>query len=294
VYSRILLPLDRSKFAERVLPYARALARGIQAPVELLFVHEPGRPGAEALAASARSYLDDVAGTFSGIPSITATVESGEPAEIIATRAAAEREALIAMATHGLSGGRRWLMGSVAEKVLHQAENNMLLVRPGEESAGEAALKTVLVPLDGSRLAEAVLPAASALAAAMKMKVVLVRVLPQLYFAPPDGVLPVFGANVVNQKRIWDQARAAAREYLEGKAEHLRRAGLINVSSLVIDSSAGGAAAEIIDLARRSSDSLVAMSTHGAAGLRRWVLGSITQRVIQYSSDPVLVIRPRS
>jgi nucleotide-binding universal stress UspA family protein len=262
--------------------------------VELLFVHERGRPGAEALAASARSYLDDVAATFSGVPSINGTVEFGEPAATIVACAAAQPGALIAMATHGLSGGRSWLMGSVAEKVLHQAENNMLLVRPGEVSAGEAALKTVLVPLDGSGLAEAVLPAVSALAAAMKMEVVLMRVLPQVYFAPPDGVLPVFGTNVPNQKRIWEEARAAAREYLEGKVEHLRGGGLTNVSSLIIDGSAGGAAAEIIDLARRSSDNLIAMSTHGVSGFRRWVLGSITQRVIQYSSDPVLIVRPQS
>ena len=71
----------------------------------------------------------------------------------------------------------------------------------------------------------------------------------------------------------------------------LRAAGVAEVSSLVIEASAGGVAAEIIDLAKRTSDNLVAMSTHGASGLGRWLMGSVAERVVRYSSDPVLVIR---
>jgi nucleotide-binding universal stress UspA family protein len=271
------------------------LARAARLPVEFLFVHEPGRAGTEAVPPSARGYLDGVAASFPEGTAIDVTLESGDPAAVIAARSAAEPEALVAMATHGFSGVHRWLIGSVAEKVLHEATNHMLLVRPGEgESSVEAPLKTALVPLDGSGLAEAILPTVSELAGAIKMELVLVRVVPRVYFAPPDGVLPVFGAHVPNQRQIWDQARAAAREYLQGKVEHLRAAGFSGVSYVVIDGSAGGPAAEIIDLARRTPDNLIAMSTHGASGLRRWVLGNVTERVVRYSSDPVLVIRPRT
>jgi nucleotide-binding universal stress UspA family protein len=131
----------------------------------------------------------------------------------------------------------------------------------------------------------------SELALRLKLEVLLVRVLSHVYFAVPDTLMPMVGMNLPNQKEIWTQARSAATEYLDGKAEHLRAAGVAEVSSLVIDGSPGGAAAEIIDLAKRTSDNFVAMSAHGASGLGRWLIGSVTERVVRYSSDPVLVIR---
>ena len=94
-------------------------------------------------------------------------------------KATADKNTLIVMATHGRSGIQRWLLGSVADKVLHGATNHVLLVRAndGGKTDGEAALKTVIVPLDGSPLAEQVLPYVVELAKKMKLKVVLMRVL---------------------------------------------------------------------------------------------------------------------
>jgi nucleotide-binding universal stress UspA family protein len=239
-------------------------------------------------------YLAQVAGSFSGGAQVKYTVQPGDPARTIIDRVATQPDTLIAMATHGYSGAQRWLLGSVAEKVLHAAANHLLLVRPGEgDNRGEAGLKTVLVPLDGSAVAETVLPIVSELAPALRMEMVLVRVLQHIYFAPPDTFLPVFGMNLPNQKEIWAQARSEAQDYLNGKVAHLRAAGLAEVSCLVLDGSAGGPAAEIIDLARRTSDNMVAMTTHGASGVGRWLIGNVTERVVRYSSDPVLVIRPQ-
>ena len=75
-------------------------------------------------------------------------------------KAAADKNTLIVMATHGCSGIQRWPLGSVADKVIHGATNHLFLVRASEQGKtdGEAALKTVIVPLDGSALAEQVLP----------------------------------------------------------------------------------------------------------------------------------------
>jgi nucleotide-binding universal stress UspA family protein len=198
------------------------------------------------------------------------------------------------MATHGYSGARRWLLGSVAEKVLQRTQNHVLLVRPGEgEPVGEARLKTAVVPLDGSALAETVLPTVRELARCLKLELILVRVLPQVYFAVADDLLPMGGMNMAGQKEIRAQARATATEYLNGKAEHLRAEGVSEVSSLVIEASPGGVAAEIIDLAKGTPDNLVAMSTHGESGFGRWLMGSVSERVVRYSSDPVLVLRPK-
>jgi nucleotide-binding universal stress UspA family protein len=294
VYSKILVPLDGSKLSEGVLPYARMIARAINLPVELLFVNPALRAGPHAPPMQGGEYLAEVAASFAGVADVKCTVELGDPAGTIVDLVARQPQTLIAMATHGYSGAQRWLLGSVTEKVLHAAPNHLLLVRPrGEDSSGEARLKTVVVPLDGSGLAEAVLPTVRDWAARLLLEVVLVRVLPHVSFAPPDAFLPVFGMNLPNQKEIWAQARSEATEYLNGKVEHLRAAGLSDVTALVIDGSAGGAAAEIIDLAKKTSDNMVAMSTHGASGVGRWLIGNVTERVVRYSSDPVLVIRPQ-
>ena len=79
------------------------------------------------------------------------------------------------------------------------------------------------------------------------------------------------------------------RDYLQGKEKELRGVGITNVSSEVVE---GKGPEEIIDLARRTPDSLVAMSTHGRSGIGRWVLGGVTDRVVCYCGEPVLVIRP--
>jgi len=105
-------------------------------------------------------------------------------------------------------------------------------------------------------------------------------------------VLPVFGTHPPNQKELWAQTGAAATDYLNERVARLRAEGLSDVSSVLIESGAEGAPAAIIDLARKTSDSLVVMSTHGRSGIGRWLLGSVTERVIRHSSVPVLVIRP--
>jgi nucleotide-binding universal stress UspA family protein len=167
------------------------------------------------------------------------------------------------------------------------------LVRPSEaDTGGEARFNTVVVPLDGSQLAEKVLPIVRSLATRLKLGVVLARVLTRVYFGPPE-LLPLFGANIPDQKELWGQARAEATKYLIDKAEQLRAQGLAHVSSVVIDGGAEGAAADIIDLAKKTADNLVVMSTHGRSGVGRWLIGSVVERVVRHSSGPVLVIRPQ-
>lgn len=294
MYSKILVPLDGSMFSEGVLPYVRPLARAVKAPVELLYVNDPKRLAPFSLPMQGGEYLERLAESFHGIAAVKRTVELGDPASVIVDLAAAQAGTLIAMTTHGYSATRRWLLGSVADKVLHGSANHLLLVRPTDgDAGGEAPLKTILVPLDGSALAEKVVPIATELASRLTLEIVLVRVLTRVYFGPPDTILPLFSQYVLNQKELWAQARAEVDEYLASKVEELHAPGLPHVSSLLLESSAGGAAAEIIDLAKRTTENLVAMSTHGRSGMSRWILGSVTERVVRYSYDPVLVLRPQ-
>jgi nucleotide-binding universal stress UspA family protein len=77
--------------------------------------------------------------------------------------------------------------------------------------------------------------------------------------------------------------------YLQAKVEQLQAEGIEKVSFVATE---GNGPEEIIDLAQRTSDNIVAMSTHGRSGMGRWIMGSVTDRVVCYCGDPVLVIRP--
>ncbi len=294
MYTKILVPLDGSTLSEGVLPYARLLARAMSVPVELLRVKDTAELTGYSAAADPHKYFEKVKASLSGIADVEHTLRRGNPAAIIIDRAAEHPDTLIAIAAHGGSGSRRWLLGSVAEKLLYAGKNDLLIVRPSDTDTGdEAALKTLLVPLDGSEWAERVLPTVSGLAARLQSKVVLVRILTRFYFPPPETVAPLFGTSFPDRKELWTEARAQAIHYLDEKVEQLRAEGLAHVSSVAIDGGPEGAAADIIDLATRTVDSLMVMSTHGRSGVRRWLIGSVVERVVRHSTSPVLVSRSR-
>ena len=126
-------------------------------------------------------------------------------------------------------------------------------IRQTAKLAPEAKLTAVVVPLDGSKLAETVLPTVSELALRLTLRVDLVRVARRIYSAPPEAFLPVFGANAPNLKKLWDEAHDEANRYLIDTASQLRRQGLSQVDSLVLESGADGAAAAIVDLVKEDS-----------------------------------------
>lgn len=294
MYKRILATLDGSKLAEGILPYLRWLASELKVPVEFLYVNDPHELAPYAPPLQGREYLEKIAASFSGFAHVQCTVELGNPPAVIADLADAQPGTLIAMATHGYSGAKRWLLGSVAEKVLRGAKSDLLLVRPsGAASGNEIQLKTLLVALDGSALGEKVLPVVGELVAAVNLQVRLMRVLNRVYTSPPEGFLPVFGANVPNLQQLWGEAKAEVESYLAEKVKQLRAKGLSQVSATLTEAGVDGVAGAIVDLAMQSPGSLIVMSSHGESGIGRWLIGSVTERVIRHSSRPVLVIRPR-
>jgi nucleotide-binding universal stress UspA family protein len=300
MYTRLLIPLDGSKTAEKVLPYARFLAARLKLPVELLEVIDiveiaklltPEKAHylntvLENRIQSSEQYLRAVAGTFLGA-NVKCMVEKGTAAEVIIEKAAADKGTLISMATHGRSGLNRWLLGSVAEKVLRGATNPLLLVKATDEAKteGEANLRSVIVPLDGSELAEQVLPTAAELAKQLKLEVILFRA-----YTIPLSALAVDpeGYYVATDEELISAMRDEAVAYLEKKAEEMKKLGVEKVSHVA---EYGLASDEIISFARKTPDNLIAMCTHGHTGVKRWVLGSVTETVVRHSGDPVLVIR---
>jgi len=296
MYTRMLIPLDGSKVAEQVLPYARFLAKALGIPAELLGVVDPApltdfsevwqhrdldRLIAEEMTGTTR-YLETTARSFAGVQG-KITALKGTPEEVIIEQAAADEKILIVMATHGRSGIQRWLLGSVADKVLHGAANHLLLVRASDtgKTDGEAILKTVVVPLDGSPLAEKALPCVEDLARKMTLDVILMRA----YALPPAASADEYATF---SDELINQLEAEARDYLAEKVNEMKDKGFGNVSSVL---SLGYGGEQIIALARKTPDNLIAMSTHGRSGIRRWMLGSVTERVVRHSGDPVLIIR---
>jgi len=295
MYNKLLVPLDGSKTAENVLPYARLLATQLQLPTELLSIVELPMSAVaekalyldsivERAVAVSQEYLNRIAKTFGGAD-VTVSVEKGNPEELILARAEGEEKTLTAMGTHGRSGIGRWLLGSVAEKIVREAKNPLFLVRAKEDAKteGQAALNSIIVPLDGSTLAERILPHAIELAKALKLKVILVQVftLKQIIHTYKDYI-PDFDA-------LQKSTESGASRYLEEKERQLKREGL-EVSSLAAE---GEAAETILELAKGAPDSLLAMCTHGQSGIRRWMLGSVTEKVIRHAENPVLAIHPQ-
>jgi nucleotide-binding universal stress UspA family protein len=299
MYTKILIPLDGSKTAEKVLPYARFLAESLKLPVELLAVVDIVEMATHISADRARyldtmiedsvrnsgQYLKGVAGTFPGA-NIKCTLEKGKAEQMIVETAAADKGTLVTMATHGRSGINRWLLGSVTEKVLRGATNPLLLVRATEEAKadGGATLKSIVAPLDGSELAEGVLPAIAELAKTLKLAVVLFRAYNIPYSAYAGGE----GYYAVNYEELLTAMKEETVDYLEKKTEAVKKLGIANVSYVAKE---GFAADEIISLSRKSPDNLIAMCTHGRSGVKRWMLGSVTETVVRHSADPVLVLR---
>ncbi|HMF49550.1 MAG TPA: universal stress protein [Candidatus Saccharimonadales bacterium] len=301
MYSKILVPLDGSKAAEKVLPYARHLAGKFNTAVELLAVIDIAEMASHMAAEKTRhldtliedgvrsseAYLRKVANSFSGA-GIKCTVEKGRAEDVIIERGTADPGTLITMATHGRSGLNRFLLGSIAEKVLRGTANPLLIVRATEEAKaeGDAGFKTVIVPLDGSELAESVLPTVAELAKTLGLEVALFRA----YHIPYNAYAGDEGLYAVDYDDLIAGVRDEANEYLEKKVADMKKLGVEKVSGL---SKEGFAGDEIIGLGRKTPAGLIAMSSHGRSGVQRLVLGSVTETVVRHTSDPVLVVRAR-
>ena len=300
MFEKIVVPLDGSVSAEQVVPYAAGLATALGAALELLHAVDPSTID-EPTPADARQgvymdqlveqreswaglYLGDVAAPFisEGLR-VETKVAAGPPAQAIIDSGRPDGQDLVAMATHGRTGIGRRVMGSVAEKVLHQGTTPLLLFRPaGGTAAPGRPPRTIVVPLDGSDLAERALPVARFIAQQLRARVLLIRVIPTRELAGP--VLMKVGADTY---RMTPREEAGAKAYLD-EQRHALCADRIDVDPLL---TSGDAADELIKIAAGVPDSLVVMSTHGRSGLSLMVLGSVADRVVCESGVPVLLVR---
>jgi nucleotide-binding universal stress UspA family protein len=195
---------------------------------------------------------------------------------------------LVVMATHGRGGIQRAWLGSVADQLVRTLEIPVLLVRgqPGP-APGEAGAGPILVPLDGSQLAEQVLGPAGALARLWGAELSLVQVVQPVTIVD-DPALPLPTAYDEELTQEW---RRQAQDYLDGLAGRLKEQGIRVTAQACIGWSP---VQTLLDLARPERVRLVAVATHGRGGLQRLALGSVADKLVRAAEVPVLVHRPRA
>jgi len=206
-------------------------------------------------------------------------VPEGGVAESIVEVAASERADLIVMSSHGYSGVTRWVLGSIAERVLHSAPCPALVMRSPEP------LGHLLLPLDGSDLSERVLEPALGLAAGLGARVTLLRAVPSVADAEKDR-LEALERGL--GERLKDEIHQHAEQYLRRMLEAYPARGVKAETAVVFEP----AAEAILRYAETHAVDLIAMSTHGHTGLRRWIYGSVTEKVLRSAPQSMLVVRP--
>lgn len=312
MFERIVVPLDGSVRAEQALPIAARVARASGGTILLVRVINPLIDYGGGLSPvplwteevidtefeDATNYLKTVASSprLAGIATTTEVV-FGLPAANILAAAEAQAADLIVMGSHGRTGFTRWVLGSVAHQLVHQSQVPVLVLREGAPLSGAGPDRPLcaLVPLDGSPLAEKALAPASSLITALASPangaLHLTQVVKQVSSAADEGFVAQFNAQAL------EQAKAYLREVKERWQEKFTK--LTITWSVALDSDA---ASDIIDRAEHGSQlqdggrfarcDVIAISTHGRGGLERWVMGSVTDRILNATELPVLVVRP--
>jgi nucleotide-binding universal stress UspA family protein len=278
------------------------IGRAARSKVRLVLVHrvQPVQLGVEAarfhasmdLAArrSERRYLRGIASRLRDPagPRVVSALLAGPVGDTLTHYVRDSRADLVVMSTHGRGPLQRAWLGSVADHLIRNLAVPVLLVRPREgDSVSPSApdVRQIMVPLDGSPLAEAAMAPAAALTRLLRAELVLVQVI-----APLIADTVTLGPRSMSYyEEIIAIRRSEAHDYLQSVAERLEQQGLRARIAVTF----GAGVAEVIhELARKNRSDLIALATSGHGGIRRLALGSIADKLVRTAETPVLVIRP--
>ncbi len=295
-YYRMLVPLDGSPLAEDSLAFGASFAR-IARSEELILLRlvEEGqsrdlcqadsylRDRAIELLAGSTTFSDEALPPMPRVEWVCLEANAGEAASSILRFAEEKSVDLITMSTHGRSGVQRWLLGSVAEKVVRGADVPVLLVRASGTlavvPARSEAPRCMLVPLDGSSRAEAVLPYVKQLARySSDLRVTLLCVV-------PDGVPATIGGlgMGIDHGSGW---RDRASMYLASVCADLASSGIKAEAKVRL----GRPGLQITEAAEQDSVDLIAMGSHGDSAADSWAFGTVADQVLHNSPVPVLLV----
>jgi nucleotide-binding universal stress UspA family protein len=298
MFKKILIPLDGSPQAEQALRPGIWLAK--QSGAEVILLRAPVYKEAPSAAAAvfdflrpeltreethlqAERYLKSVRQMQMGSDTpLRLLVRGADAAATIVDVAAEEEVDLIVMSTHGRTGLKRWLLGSVTEKVVRAADRALLVVRSADIPT------KIVITLDGSPLAERALAPGLALARYWQTAVTLLRVIePADETELPMPGLPPDEATAARAKAL-DLARQEAQEYLRGMAVAQQPEQVVEAVETAV---APGLISEtILDYAQENGIDLIALSSHGQHPEARWAYGSVAEKLIHGSDGAVLII----
>ncbi len=310
MFQRILVPLDGSFRAEQALPVAARIARATGGSLLLVQVVSPpvdysgglspvplmNEQEIESDIAAVTNYLRAVitSQALAGIPT-SIEVQFGFPAQQLIAAAESRGVDLIVVCSHGRTGFTRWALGSVAYTLVHQSTVPVLVLRESEaasllpRSDKPRALRA-LVPLDGSPLAEAALTPAAHLVAALAD--------PSYGALHLAQVVKPFETTVAEGfvSELNEEARSRASTYLATATQRLQASestlSLLITSQIVLEADVTSALLTLAEHGGEGGCDLIAISTHGRGGLERWVMGSVTERLLNTVHVPMLIVRP--
>jgi nucleotide-binding universal stress UspA family protein len=305
-YSRILVPLDGSALAEEALPPAIAFAQRAGANGKVILLRASvieciisSRGGPVAVPIGVHQEIDAyLAGLEAAIRAQGVAVEAvraaGDAAMSIADVVHDQHADLIILVTRALEGMGHLVHGSVAERMLQGSPVPILLLKHGEQPLNlfsPARHPHLLVPLDGSALAETVLPQAIALAGQLGASLTLLRVLstPALVLADSGSVDAPVGAI----RASIPTERRAAMQYLDHIQQRLQSRGIPTAIAITEGDAGEAIAAQARALEAAGNATLIVMATHGHGGVGRWPYGNVASAVLHLADVPLLAIRPR-
>lgn len=294
MFEKLLVPLDGSALSEIVIPYALEIAGASSGEIILVTASELSKDLTgvcesyqERSIASMREQSRERGANIV----VRGHVAGGKPEDEILRLADEERSGLIIMAARGRTGQGSWQLGSVASKVLQAARQPVMVIkRPGVgQGEGARVINKILLPLDTSEQGAAAVPPAAELGRLLGASLVLFHVepIPAPWLVAP-GVEFAYVPPLSPERQA--SLLSSHTTYLDNVAGSLAAQGL----EVFRGASAGFPASEIIRHARENSVDLIALSTHGTSGLQRFIYGSVTEKILQGTDVPVLVVRPES
>jgi len=274
---KILLALDGSENAERALWWVTKYAAREKAQVVLFRAVDTSILESEFIPSVTQDALNyllrmETEINQSGIPA-KVLVRTGKPAEMIVKVALEEKCDLILMTTRGGSKVKRWAIGGVTEQVLRLSPIPVLPIQSRTRPAKNDHIRRVIVPVDGSKLAEEVTPWAVGFARLLKARLVFLHVYPT-------------GSRGMGNHA--EETFEALRERMIRKCQLLKKQG-INARFAV---RTGDAADRILWFA--GMNDLILTTTHGHGGVKRWIFGSVAEKLIHEARVPVLVYKTGS
>ena len=301
MYKVIMVPTDGSGFDREAIRVALRIAERTDAKVKLVRVLATGSffgmaAAAEGTAIAAevvRSERDRALSELYALAAecraasnadISVDLHAGPVAEVLEGYTRRNEVDLIVISTHGRSGIARLSLGSVTDSLIRHTTIPVLVVKPPTSYLNPQVIegfKRIVVPLDGSTLAEQILPRVLTLAKLEEAEITLLNVLlPHSYSQKeiPDSNLP-----------WWDEDISLAQTYLFRIAGKLRRNGVAVTTDIVIGENVASA---IGDFASREKADLIAIATHGRGGLARVLRGSVADAVMHSSRLSMLVFKP--